>query len=61
ACLLLPIGTPLFAFFLAGNLLRESGVTDRLSKAASEEITNIFIICREVLKSTTWLSTLLIR
>ncbi len=45
ACILLPIGTPLFAFFLAGNLLRESGVTDRLSKAAGEEITNIFIIC----------------
>ncbi len=45
ASLLLPVGTPLFAFFLAGNLLRESQVTDRLSHAAQNEITNIFIIC----------------
>ncbi len=45
ASLLLPVGTPLFAFFMAGNLLRESGVTDRLSHAAQNEITNIFIIC----------------
>ena len=44
ASLLLPVGTPLFAFFMAGNLLRESGVTDRLSNAAQNEITNIFII-----------------
>jgi len=45
ASLLLPVGTPLFAFFMGGNLLRESGVTDRLSRAAQGEITNIFIIC----------------
>jgi len=45
ASMLLPIGTPLFAFFMAGNLLRESGVTERLSLAAQNEITNIFIIC----------------
>ena len=45
ASLLLPVGTPLFAFFMAGNLLRESGVTERLSQAAQNEITNIFIIC----------------
>ena len=45
ACLLLPVGTPLFAFFMAGNLLRESGKTDRLMGSAANEITNIFILC----------------
>ncbi|OGP55864.1 MAG: glutaconyl-CoA decarboxylase subunit beta [Deltaproteobacteria bacterium RBG_13_61_14] len=45
ACLLLPVGTPLFAFFMAGNLLRESGRTDRLAGAAANEITNLFILC----------------
>lgn len=44
ACLMLPIGTPLFAFFMAGNLLREAGVTERLSQSAQNEITNVFII-----------------
>jgi sodium ion-translocating decarboxylase beta subunit len=45
ACLLLPVGTPLFAFFMAGNLLRESKKTDRLAGSAANEITNIFILC----------------
>lgn len=39
--LLVPDATPLISMLMLGNLLRESGVVDRLSKAAQNEIANI--------------------
>ncbi len=39
--LLVPDATPLISMLMLGNLLRESGVVDRLSKAAQNEIINI--------------------
>jgi sodium ion-translocating decarboxylase beta subunit len=40
AGLLVPDATPLISMLMLGNLLRESGVVDRLSKAAQNEIIN---------------------
>jgi oxaloacetate decarboxylase beta subunit len=40
-CLIAPLGTPLMGTLMLGNLLRESGVADRLVKAAQNEIANI--------------------
>ncbi len=42
--LLLPSATPLVGMFCLGNLFREAGVVDRLSKAAQNEIINIVTI-----------------
>jgi oxaloacetate decarboxylase beta subunit len=39
--LLVPDATPLISMLMLGNLLRESGVVDRLTKAAQNEIANI--------------------
>ena len=39
--LLVPEATPLISMLMLGNLLRESGVVDRLSKSAQNEIINI--------------------
>ncbi|MEN4011571.1 MAG: sodium ion-translocating decarboxylase subunit beta [Chloroflexota bacterium] len=39
--LMAPDAAPLIAMLMLGNLLRESGVVDRLSKAAQNEIINI--------------------
>lgn len=39
--LLVPDATPLISMLMLGNLLRESGVVDRLRKAAENEIINI--------------------
>ncbi len=39
--LLVPAATPLIAMLMFGNLLRESGVVDRLSKSAQNEIANV--------------------
>ncbi len=41
AGLLVPDSTPLISMLMLGNLLRESGVVDRLRKAAENEIINI--------------------
>jgi len=41
AGLLVPDATPLVSMLMLGNLLRESGVVDRLRKAAENEIINI--------------------
>ena len=41
---LLPEATPLIGSLMFGNLLRESGVTERLSKAAQNELINIVTI-----------------
>lgn len=42
--LFLPSAAPLIGMFTFGNLLREAGVVDRLSKAAQNEIINIVTI-----------------
>lgn len=42
--LFLPSATPLVGMFCLGNLMRESGVVDRLSGAAQNEIINIVTI-----------------
>ncbi|HEX9617650.1 MAG TPA: sodium ion-translocating decarboxylase subunit beta [Anaerolineales bacterium] len=39
--LLVPEATPLISMLMLGNLLRESGVVDRLNKSAQNEIVNI--------------------
>ncbi|MBW8192793.1 sodium ion-translocating decarboxylase subunit beta [Neiella marina] len=44
AILFLPASAPLVGMFCLGNLMRESGVVDRLSKAAQNEIINIVTI-----------------
>lgn len=40
----LPAATPLVGMFCLGNLMRESGVVDRLSNAAQNEIINVVTI-----------------
>lgn len=42
--LLLPSATPLIGALMFGNLINESGVTDRLAKAAQNELMNIVTI-----------------
>ena len=42
--LLVPSAAPLIACLMLGNLLKESGVTERLSKAAQNELMNIVTI-----------------
>jgi len=42
--LIAPVASPLIASLMFGNLLRESRVVERLSKAAENEITNIATI-----------------
>lgn len=42
--LMLPPAIPLLGMLMFGNLLRESGVTDRLSKTAANELNNIIVI-----------------
>ncbi|WP_026959719.1 MULTISPECIES: sodium ion-translocating decarboxylase subunit beta [Aliagarivorans] len=44
AILFLPTATPLVGMFCLGNLMRESGVVDRLSKTAQNELINIVTI-----------------
>jgi len=41
---MLPSAAPLIGFLMLGNLLRESGVTERLSKTAQNELINIVTI-----------------
>lgn len=41
---LIPSATPLIGFLMLGNLFRETGVTERLSKTASNELINIVTI-----------------
>lgn len=43
-CLILPDAAPLIGFLMFGNLLNVSGVTDRLSKTAQNELINIVTI-----------------
>lgn len=44
ACLLIPSAAPLLGMLMFGNLLRESGVTDRLGAAAAGPLINIVTI-----------------
>ena len=40
-CLIAPMGTPLMGMLMLGNLMKESGVVPRLTKASENEIANI--------------------
>lgn len=42
--LLIPASLPLIGMLMLGNLLRECGVTERLSKGARDELNNIVVI-----------------
>lgn len=42
--LFLPTALPLLGMLMLGNLFRECGVTDRLSKAAQNELNNVVVI-----------------
>ena len=44
-CLIVPDAAPLVGFLMLGNLLNVSGVADRLSKTAQNELINIITIC----------------
>ena len=43
-CLIVPDATPLISMLMLGNLMRESGVVDRLVKTAQNELMNIVTI-----------------
>jgi oxaloacetate decarboxylase beta subunit len=43
-CLLVPASAPLMGMFMLGNLFKESGVVERLSSAAQNELMNIVTI-----------------
>ncbi|MCK9229750.1 MAG: sodium ion-translocating decarboxylase subunit beta [Syntrophales bacterium] len=43
-CLLIPAATPLVGMFMVGNLFKESGVVERLSSTAQNELINIVTI-----------------
>ncbi len=43
--LLVPDSAPLIGMFMLGNLLRESGVTDRLAETAANALMNVLTIC----------------
>lgn len=43
-CLLIPEATPLIGMLMVGNLFRESGVVERLSRAAQNELVNVVTI-----------------
>lgn len=43
--LLLPSAAPLVGMLMLGNLMKESGVVDRISKTAQNELMNIVTIC----------------
>ena len=44
-CLIIPDAAPLVGFLMLGNLFNVSGVTERLSKTAQNELCNIITIC----------------
>ena len=44
-CFIVPDAAPLVGFLMLGNLFNVSGVTDRLSKTAQNELINIITIC----------------
>ena len=44
-CFMVPDATPLIGMLMLGNLMKESGVVDRLVKTAQNELMNIITIC----------------
>ena len=44
-CIILPSAAPLVGFLMLGNLFNVTGVVDRLSKTAQNELINIVTIC----------------
>lgn len=40
-CLIAPMGTPLMGMIMLGNLMKESGVVSRLTRASENEIANV--------------------
>ncbi len=44
-CFIVPSAAPLIGFLMLGNLFNVSGVTDRLSKTAQNELCNVITIC----------------
>ena len=44
-CLVVPSATPLIGMLMLGNLMKESGVVERLVKTAQNEMMNIITIC----------------
>jgi len=55
--LLAPMATPLIGMLMFGNLLRESGVVDRLSQTAQNELANIVTIFLGVAVGSTMSAT----
>jgi len=43
-CIVAPMGTPLMGSLMFGNLMKESGVVERLAKSAENEIANIVTV-----------------
>ncbi len=43
-CMLIPAATPLVGMLMLGNLMKESGVVDRIAKTAQNELLNIITI-----------------
>jgi sodium ion-translocating decarboxylase beta subunit len=59
--LLAPVASPLIATLMFGNLMRESGVVDRLSEAAQNEIANVTTIFLGLTIGATMAGTTFIR
>lgn len=59
--LLAPVASPLIATLMLGNLMRETGVVDRLSKAAQNEIANIATLFLGLCIGATMLGTAFIQ
>lgn len=53
AGLIAPVSVPLIGFLMFGNLLRECGVLERLSKSAQNELVNIITILLGITIATT--------
>lgn len=51
-----PISVPLVGFLMFGNLIRESGVLDRLSKAAQNELANLVTLLLGITIGSTMLA-----
>lgn len=59
--LLAPVASPLIATLMLGNLMRETGVVDRLAKAAQNEIANIATLFLGLCIGATMLGTAFIQ
>lgn len=59
--LILPDATPLIGMLMLGNLMRESGVVDRIAKTAQNELMNIITIFLGVTVGATATGTIFLR